>query len=74
MQWWEKIQTSTATKLKEINISNCQVASRYIWTFFFFLKGHIRISDLGLAVRLKDGKLVHGRVGTLGYMGIYTQD
>uniref|UniRef100_H3D7U7 G protein-coupled receptor kinase n=1 Tax=Tetraodon nigroviridis TaxID=99883 RepID=H3D7U7_TETNG len=30
--------------------------------------GHIRISDLGLAVRLKDGKLAHGRVGTLGYM------
>ncbi|XP_053728848.1 G protein-coupled receptor kinase 5 isoform X2 [Synchiropus splendidus] len=31
-------------------------------------KGHIRISDLGLAVRLQDGCLVHGRGGTLGYM------
>uniref|UniRef100_A0A3Q3IV45 G protein-coupled receptor kinase n=1 Tax=Monopterus albus TaxID=43700 RepID=A0A3Q3IV45_MONAL len=31
-------------------------------------KGHIRISDLGLAVRLSEGKLVRGRVGTLGYM------
>ncbi|KAJ0012842.1 hypothetical protein NQD34_017176 [Periophthalmus magnuspinnatus] len=30
--------------------------------------GHIRISDLGLAVRLPDGKLAHGRVGTIGYM------
>ncbi|KAK7895447.1 hypothetical protein WMY93_020772 [Mugilogobius chulae] len=30
--------------------------------------GHIRISDLGLAVRLPDGKLAHGRVGTTGYM------
>lgn len=40
--------------------------------FYFFLKGHIRISDLGLAVRLMDGKLVHGRVGTMGYMGIYS--
>uniref|UniRef100_A0A3Q3WJV9 G protein-coupled receptor kinase n=1 Tax=Mola mola TaxID=94237 RepID=A0A3Q3WJV9_MOLML len=30
--------------------------------------GHIRISDLGLAVRLTDGNLVRGRVGTLGYM------
>uniref|UniRef100_A0A7N6BK67 G protein-coupled receptor kinase n=1 Tax=Anabas testudineus TaxID=64144 RepID=A0A7N6BK67_ANATE len=30
--------------------------------------GHIRISDLGLAVRLTDGGLVRGRVGTLGYM------
>ncbi|XP_026152815.1 G protein-coupled receptor kinase 5-like isoform X2 [Mastacembelus armatus] len=31
-------------------------------------KGHIRISDLGLAVRLSKGSLVRGRVGTLGYM------
>ncbi|KAM9306201.1 G protein-coupled receptor kinase 5 isoform 2-T3 [Pholidichthys leucotaenia] len=31
-------------------------------------KGHIRISDLGLAVKLSEGKLVRGRVGTLGYM------
>ncbi|KAG7467759.1 G protein-coupled receptor kinase 5-like [Solea senegalensis] len=30
--------------------------------------GHIRISDLGLAVRLSEGRLVRGRVGTLGYM------
>uniref|UniRef100_A0A671YJ75 G protein-coupled receptor kinase n=1 Tax=Sparus aurata TaxID=8175 RepID=A0A671YJ75_SPAAU len=30
--------------------------------------GHIRISDLGLAVRLTDGQLVRGRVGTVGYM------
>ncbi|KAL7376204.1 hypothetical protein ABVT39_003274 [Epinephelus coioides] len=30
--------------------------------------GHIRISDLGLAVRMSEGKLVRGRVGTLGYM------
>ncbi|XP_070706381.1 G protein-coupled receptor kinase 5 [Pempheris klunzingeri] len=30
--------------------------------------GHIRISDLGLAVRLSEGGLERGRVGTLGYM------
>ncbi|XP_051971671.1 G protein-coupled receptor kinase 5-like isoform X2 [Xyrauchen texanus] len=30
--------------------------------------GHIRISDLGLAVILQDGKPVKGRVGTVGYM------
>ncbi|XP_029300594.1 G protein-coupled receptor kinase 5-like [Cottoperca gobio] len=30
--------------------------------------GHIRISDLGLAVRLSEGTLVRGMVGTLGYM------
>ncbi|XP_074546789.1 G protein-coupled receptor kinase 5-like [Halichoeres trimaculatus] len=30
--------------------------------------GHIRISDLGLAVKLSEGGLARGRVGTLGYM------
>ncbi|KAM3873718.1 G protein-coupled receptor kinase 5 [Diretmus argenteus] len=30
--------------------------------------GHIRISDLGLAVSLSNGKLARGRVGTAGYM------
>lgn len=30
--------------------------------------GHIRISDLGLAVELSDGVQVKGRVGTVGYM------
>uniref|UniRef100_A0A667WVF4 G protein-coupled receptor kinase n=1 Tax=Myripristis murdjan TaxID=586833 RepID=A0A667WVF4_9TELE len=32
------------------------------------LNGHIRISDLGLAVRLSEGNLAQGRVGTVGYM------
>ncbi|KAK5900341.1 hypothetical protein CgunFtcFv8_025305 [Champsocephalus gunnari] len=30
--------------------------------------GHIRISDLGLAVRLSEGSLARGKVGTAGYM------
>ncbi|XP_051542318.1 G protein-coupled receptor kinase 5 isoform X2 [Myxocyprinus asiaticus] len=30
--------------------------------------GHIRISDLGLAIILQEGKPVKGRVGTVGYM------
>ncbi|XP_061603705.1 G protein-coupled receptor kinase 5 isoform X1 [Phyllopteryx taeniolatus] len=30
--------------------------------------GHIRISDLGLAIRLTKSGVVQGRVGTLGYM------
>ncbi|XP_072514440.1 G protein-coupled receptor kinase 5 [Salminus brasiliensis] len=30
--------------------------------------GHIRISDLGLAVSLAEGQLVRGKVGTSGYM------
>ena len=33
------------------------------------MAGHIRISDLGLAVELREGSLVRGRVGTMGYMG-----
>jgi len=30
--------------------------------------GHVRISDLGLAVDIPDGEMVRGRVGTVGYM------
>lgn len=31
--------------------------------------GHVRISDLGLAVDIPEGEMVRGRVGTVGYMG-----
>lgn len=30
--------------------------------------GHVRISDLGLAVEIPEGEVVRGRVGTVGYM------
>ncbi|KAJ8339491.1 hypothetical protein SKAU_G00362770 [Synaphobranchus kaupii] len=30
--------------------------------------GHIRISDLGLAIKVRKGETVRGRVGTVGYM------
>ncbi|XP_069468031.1 G protein-coupled receptor kinase 5 isoform X1 [Ambystoma mexicanum] len=30
--------------------------------------GHIRISDLGLAVKIPEGEAIRGRVGTVGYM------
>uniref|UniRef100_A0A8C6P3J0 G protein-coupled receptor kinase n=1 Tax=Nothobranchius furzeri TaxID=105023 RepID=A0A8C6P3J0_NOTFU len=30
--------------------------------------GHIRISDLGLAIKVPDGENIRGRVGTVGYM------
>ncbi|OXB82599.1 UNVERIFIED_CONTAM: hypothetical protein H355_005854, partial [Colinus virginianus] len=30
--------------------------------------GHIRISDLGLAVQIPEGESIRGRVGTVGYM------
>ena len=32
--------------------------------------GHLRISDLGLAVEIPKNELIKGRVGTTGYMGI----
>jgi hypothetical protein len=35
----------------------------------FLSSGHIRISDLGLAVAIPEGQSVRGRVGTVGYMG-----
>ncbi|XP_038177310.1 G protein-coupled receptor kinase 4 isoform X2 [Arvicola amphibius] len=31
-------------------------------------RGHIRISDLGLALEVPEGEMVRGRVGTVGYM------
>lgn len=34
-----------------------------------YTAGHIRISDLGLAIKVPDGELIRGRVGTVGYMG-----
>lgn len=34
--------------------------------------GHIRISDLGLAVQIPEGETIRGRVGTVGYMGDYS--
>lgn len=36
--------------------------------------GHVRISDLGLAVEIPDGDAVRGRVGTVGYMCKYLID
>ncbi|VDM22447.1 unnamed protein product [Wuchereria bancrofti] len=33
-----------------------------------YVLGHVRISDLGLAVELKDNEPIKGRVGTVGYM------
>ncbi len=30
--------------------------------------GHVRISDLGLALEIPEGEAVRGRVGTVGYM------
>lgn len=37
--------------------------------FFPPTLGHIRISDLGLAVKIPESESIRGRVGTVGYMG-----
>lgn len=34
-----------------------------------YYSGHIRISDLGLAIKIPQGEKIRGRVGTVGYMG-----
>lgn len=36
---------------------------------FCWFTGHVRISDLGLAVEIPEGESIKGRVGTVGYMG-----
>ena len=41
----------------------------YSVCFFASIIGHVRISDLGLAVAIPEGQSVRGRVGTVGYMG-----
>ncbi|RWS12340.1 G protein-coupled receptor kinase 2-like protein [Dinothrombium tinctorium] len=33
--------------------------------------GHVRISDLGLAMEIPEGEMVRGRVGTVGYMCMF---
>jgi len=33
--------------------------------------GHVRISDLGLAMQIPEGECIRGRMGTVGYMGMY---
>lgn len=42
-----------------------------LWVYLFLHphSGHIRISDLGLAVHVPEGQTIKGRVGTVGYMG-----
>ena len=38
-------------------------------SYYPISKGHIRISDLGLAIKIPEDQSVRGRVGTVGYMG-----
>ena len=41
----------------------------YVYRCNYLSIGHVRISDLGLAVHIPEGQSVRGRVGTVGYMG-----
>lgn len=52
------------------NLHRCNLL---IICILFFL-GHIRISDLGLAVQIPEGETIRGRVGTVGYMGKTNRD
>uniref|UniRef100_A0A8B9H389 G protein-coupled receptor kinase n=1 Tax=Astyanax mexicanus TaxID=7994 RepID=A0A8B9H389_ASTMX len=38
------------------------------FALFILVSGHIRISDLGLAIKVPEGEMIRGRVGTVGYM------
>ena len=38
-------------------------------SYYLLFSGHVRISDLGLAVEFPEGETIRGRVGTVGYMG-----
>ena len=42
---------------------------RFELDFTCTFPGHVRISDLGLAVEIPEGESIRGRVGTVGYMG-----
>ena len=50
------------------------VLLRTIINSWIYLSGHIRISDLGLAIELPEGQKAKGRVGTVGYMGESSDD
>lgn len=45
------------------------LTSPHLTSLTLCVAGHIRISDLGLAIKVPDGELIRGRVGTVGYMG-----
>lgn len=47
----------------------CDDIGRIMHAHMSLLLGHVRISDLGLALQLAPGETVRGRVGTVGYMG-----
>ena len=54
--------------------SACSCVSHQFFTCntcicLFLFTGHVRISDLGLAVEIPSGENIRGRVGTVGYMG-----
>lgn len=47
----------------------CKVHFQTNQLALLYIVGHVRISDLGLAVEIPEGESIKGRVGTVGYMG-----
>ncbi len=55
---------------RHFSLNNISVRQVSLYMFFRSVSvGHVRISDLGLAVEIPEGETIRGRVGTVGYMG-----
>ena len=50
---------------------DCWEIAFCIAVLHFVSLGHVRISDLGLAMQIPEGETIRGRMGTVGYMGMY---
>lgn len=74
--WWlEELAARYVEVVSFLYISVCRSinsSKSILLGFLFFVvmrTGHVRISDLGLAMEIPEGESVRGRVGTVGYMG-----
>lgn len=62
------VMATITTKTLENTLAASTLAAAAL-TCVCVSSGHIRISDLGLAVHVPEGQTIKGRVGTVGYMG-----
>uniref|UniRef100_A0AAR2II59 G protein-coupled receptor kinase n=1 Tax=Pygocentrus nattereri TaxID=42514 RepID=A0AAR2II59_PYGNA len=66
----ERVQFYAAEICCGLDILFCLLVFILVYSLFppYSTAGHIRISDLGLAIKVPEGELIRGRVGTVGYM------